>query len=275
MKLAQLSTTEQVERAIKKYVHQVPGPAYRSGAGIVSFPSSGFSYRIASTKVGRQLIAYSKSEYQLELRADWDDYVTDIQDQFLILPFEESIIEAARLKVRHPQVRGVIRPVSVDMVLSTRDGRLFAIEAKASPKFFTGPKTKKRQQRIDLQAACCRRKGYEFVLAFGSTLDYEVTKNLRLLKYHVLHARQGTSALATRIATDYLPRRANSNASLSTLVDRCSSKFGRHEKVILGAIYFAIWRQLLRVDLRAPLRLDSPLRWTDHPSMWVELPWSR
>lgn len=274
MRLANDATLPQVERAIKKYVNQCEGRDYRSGASVMQFSSRGFRYRSWSHKAQRAILCFSKGEYEVNLRTEFHDCYLETRDQWLHLPLDRSIEIASHLRVRHPQVRQVLRPVSTDFLVTCARRIFRAIEVKYSPEYFDHPrKGRNRIDRIALQRELHASEGQTFDVVFRSDLNREVSKNLRLLKSRVIPSSPQVDRMVGNAAeVSSKAWRVRSGRSLGSIVQIVGERLGVNEDRSLRLVYSALWTSKLAVDMRTLILLDDPLVSTDHPTNGVELP---
>lgn len=265
-------TLEHVQRALLQ-VNQDPGPDYKSGARAFDFRTSGFTFRAHSLKCCRDVLCFSRGEYDFFLRAEFEPMVRSIRDQFLWLNLGESAAIAARHGFHHPQRRGVLRPVNCDFLLSLATGTELAVEVKYSPAFFEEPrKGRRRRRRVELQQAVFAVRDAPLVVVYRAQLNPTVTQNLRALKHHARHlptSLQARVSDAAEVASRFIQRR--SRPRYGELVERLEDSFGLNSARASNLAGTVIWRRMLPVDLRRGLTFEQPIVQTDAPDLHAGL----
>lgn len=98
--------------------------AYKPFFYIRDIPSEGRSTAVEGLKLPRTHNYFSDVEYHYHLLAEYSDLVLEIQEQYALLPREETRIIAEQLDIDHPiySATGVQRVLTSDLVLSAKNG---------------------------------------------------------------------------------------------------------------------------------------------------------
>jgi len=121
-----LLTQDGIDRHIRKGYGQGKGPNYKPWLEIRHIPSLGKSSRPYGKKTGRIHHLLSQLELHYFYMLEWSDEVLDIQEQYPLLPRQETELIAETLGVNHPKhPRGQAPQVmTTDFLITTRSGIL-------------------------------------------------------------------------------------------------------------------------------------------------------
>lgn len=103
------------EKRIKEGRGQHSGSDYQPWVRVQDFSSIGQSNRDLGWKTGRQHDLLSQIERNYFLNLEWSSVVVDIQEQFPLLPLEETQAIANHCRITHP----IIRETNEPFVLTT------------------------------------------------------------------------------------------------------------------------------------------------------------
>lgn len=109
-KRSRVVTQERVDWRIKEGRGQGSGVDYQPWIKVQDFYSSGQSNRDLGWKTGRQHDLLSQGEFNYFLILEWSDVVTDIQEQFPLLPLEKTLSIARHCGIPHPVNRETKEP---------------------------------------------------------------------------------------------------------------------------------------------------------------------
>lgn len=113
------------ERQIKEGRGQGAGADYLSWIHVRDFSSQGKVSRFKSWKSGRTIQCLSGLETAFAYLLEWSDDVVDYYEQFPLLPLQETLELAERLRVRVPVDNGEPRVRTTDFVIDVKvDGEL-------------------------------------------------------------------------------------------------------------------------------------------------------
>jgi hypothetical protein len=112
------------EDLVQKWIRQGHGQGfgkyYQPFYKVRDVPSKGRSHRVWGLKNNRIQEYFSDTEYAPNLLSEFAPIVTDIREQFALLPREETMAIAYDLGIRHPAYPGTSTPIvmTTDLVLS-------------------------------------------------------------------------------------------------------------------------------------------------------------
>lgn len=105
---------------INKGHGQGVGENYQPFFKVRDVPSTGRSHRVWGLKNGRIQEYLSDTEYAPNVLAEYSPHVSDIREQFALLPWEETQEIAKELGVKHPVYPGTTTPIvmTTDLVVT-------------------------------------------------------------------------------------------------------------------------------------------------------------
>lgn len=104
------ATQRRHEKRIKEGRGQSSGMDYQPWSRVQDFSSRGQSNRDLGWKTGRQHDFHSQGERNYFLNLEWSQAVTDIQEQFPLLPLEKTLAIAKHCGIPHPANRETKEP---------------------------------------------------------------------------------------------------------------------------------------------------------------------
>lgn len=255
-----------IKRAERWYAH---GYAERTGADYEPFlkvrevPSRGRSHRIPSWTVGRLHHVLSDLEAGCFYIADYTPDITDIREQYPLLPLEETQAIALALGTKHPAIRGKPHVMTTDFLLTYGKGRLRPLSVKYAVDF---DKTRTREKSEIERVYWARR-----TLTLQFATDYQVPKSL-LLAIQWAHTYRTPDGIDTTpfsmedVLAALDARLRNDPATPLTAVCAANDlEFGFPPGVSLTATRHAIANRRWDLDLRRGIDTLKPLPWRAEP----------
>lgn len=125
MSKRKVKSFRQVENWLLKGHGQGHGPEFRPFFKVRDVPSQGRSHRVEGIKTNRIHEYLSDNEYFPHVLCEFASYVTDIREQFALLPWEEPQEIAEQLGIRYPTYPGTTIPIvmTTDIVASLSENR--------------------------------------------------------------------------------------------------------------------------------------------------------
>jgi hypothetical protein len=117
-------TEKWINKRIKDGYGQGTGENYKPWLKVQDFSSLGRVHRIKGWKHGRVHHLFSDLERNIFLYYEWSPHVSDIREQFPLLPVEETVEIAAEIGVRHPIDSNTKHPIvlTTDFLLTVENG---------------------------------------------------------------------------------------------------------------------------------------------------------
>lgn len=149
------------------------GFEYEPFIRIQDISSRGTSSRIKGWKHGRQHDLLSGLEKAYFFQLEWADGVSDIREQFPLLPQTATQTLAKELGVKHPSYQGADTVMTTDFVISF-NGKLFARSVKEAHEILD-PRT---AEKLDLERAFWVAKGVDWKLVTEDVARNALSENV-------------------------------------------------------------------------------------------------
>lgn len=243
---------------------QGEGDNYTPWAKVRDVPSLGRSTRIVALRHKRIHHLYSDVETGHFLQADFAPGVTEIREQFALMPREETVEIAAELGLRHPTYRGTQVPIVMTSDLcvlrETQVGGSFVLCVKRDEALQPDAKGLKRTlEKLLIEKYYWDRRGVPWRLVSQRHFDATQVRNLALLRPS---GKLWRSEEGGKRAAEFAER-VMASGWRDLPMRRLLEATGWGEQQAFETLGHAIWRRLLPVDLTHPLNLERPLQWLE------------
>lgn len=161
-------TKEWIERRIREGRGSGSGADYKPWLVIQDFSSLGRAHRMKGWKHGRVHHLFSDLERNVFLHYLYPRSVTDIREQFPLLPVEETVEIAREMGVRHPTDPRTKHPIvmTTDLLVSARQGLLGTYQP-LTVKYFNDLQKTRTLEKLEIErrywAAAGRNLGLKIV----------------------------------------------------------------------------------------------------------------
>lgn len=243
-----LETLEDYERAIAHGYGLGFGNSYKPWLRVKDVPSRGRSGKHRSLTVGRIHQTLSDLETRTLFLADFCEEVTDIREQFPIIPMDSAQLLAKNLGINYPK-----HPKSKIPIVLTTDF-LLTLKNKGKPSYLAisvKPTSELKKRRVcellDLERVYWQSLGIDWKLATEYNLSEEIHENLVWISAPLKSEEKTHLEEATFIKISKLipPGRHSINSILEVVGKNL--RVSEHEaKYILCS---AIWHKKLEIDL--------------------------
>ncbi|WP_420467182.1 hypothetical protein [Panacagrimonas sp.] len=270
---------EDVDRYLDEKVSVGGDTPYRSGVSINDFNSFGICNRVYDPRSDQTQLFLSNGEYGYNDLILFDQRIISSEEQRPVLEMLETRTLALELGIAHPREGKVLIPFRTDHYLKLRrkpGGPILevAVEVKEQ-KALKGKKGRRIREKKELLEIFFEVHGAQYLLVFKETLDQQVLKNLRFLRYG---SAGNLTWKATRSIRSFAEcfcqtwsRRPRS--TLDELAARAANELGFSRDTSLQLFQVAARRKFIPVDLRHRVLPILPLVKTDHPDLGVTFPW--
>ena len=259
-------TIEQVSRWIADGYGQGEGRNYKPFFHVRDVPSSGRSSMVQGLITGRTHHYLSDIEYHYHVLIEHFQDVTDIREQFALLPWGETLEIARALGNRHPKYPGTKTPIVMtsDLVVSFRRDEcpLAVVSVKPAERLKSDRrKFKRTAEKLLIEMTYWQRRNTPWLLRTEKQLPMNRVANLDRfrksmsapeLDHLMCHFKAFLVAFekeweAHMLFGELLPRLSN---RLNLTVDNCHDLLGR-----------AVWAHRLDIDLDScVISEDLPIR---------------
>lgn len=217
-------------------------------------PSLGRSAIDLGLKTGRNHHYLSDIEYAYHVLAEYSIHVTDIREQFALLPWDETQQIAEELGIRHPCYPGTTTPIVIttDIVLTTQvaENQTIALSIKLSDEIELGnPKAQRTLEKLLIEKTYWERRSIPWLLCTEKQLPANRAYNLDFFR-NTMQRRELDflnplqQEFAAQICQMWEP-----NLSLLALLIRLETKFKVTKDEAFTLLGRAVWLRLIPVDL--------------------------
>ena len=231
---------------------------YQPFLTVWDFPSRGRSHRIQSNTVGRIHHLFSDLERAAFYALD-NSGVTDIREQYPLLPMSETSAIANALDYRPPSFAGQLTVMTTDLLVTWPDGAHEAYAVKHSEDLLR-PRTK---QKLEIEAEYWRRRSIPWKVLTEHELSTPRIAALGWLhRYHDPRSVPLTGANLERVTATVASRiLKNQQQALATLCSDCDDQLALEPGTALAVARHAIAIGAWPVNLDMGLNPMRPLRW--------------
>ena len=257
-----------VQRWIAKGCGQGIGRKYSPFLKVRDVPSRGRSSMVPGLTVSRDHHYLSDLEYYCHLLAEFDPDVTDIREQYALLPWEETQEIAEALGIRHPIYPGTKTPVVMTSDLVRTHGK-----AKEGPLSYSvlsvkpfseidpeNPRTKNVRNKLLIEEMYWKIRGIPWDLVTEREIPVTRAKNLDRLWLSV--TAKELDRLNPHWNKFLIAFEANwrPNRTLFEILEQTAIKIGLTPENCYTLFARATWLRLLPVDLDSEkIHHDLPL----------------
>ena len=220
-------TEVSIEKAIQAGRGKGQGKDYSPWLEIHQVPSLGKSSRIKGWKTGRIHHLLSQLELHYMYLCEWNDNITDIREQYPLLPREDIQTICKELGIPHPKDprTGINIVMTTDFVLTDTDGRLHAKTIKPSKDL----ESERVVQKLEIERVFWEQQGATWKILTEQELSVEKAKSIEWLHSKRLvedmapitpkEIHRARIWLETRIANGF-------QVKLSDICSRCDEELG-------------------------------------------------
>ena len=167
-------TEKRVAKLLASGCGQGHGADYTPFIKVGDFASSGRVHRVKSQTHGRVVHLFSDMELDVFRKFDGRPDVVDIREQYPLCR-AETLVVADALGVRPPAAHGVDVPVTTDILVDFRGGRLVAIAVKPASELGR----RRVLEKLEVERTAWTRRGVDWKLVVGSDVPRAERLNMQ------------------------------------------------------------------------------------------------
>ncbi len=257
-----------IAKLVKAGRGQGRGRDYTPWLDVRSFSSLGYVSRVRGWKTGREHHLMSNLETDLFYLLDWSERVTDVREQFPLLPVEETVAIAEALGVRHPfDARSKLPIVLTTDFLVTMQGQPRDVEVARTVKPASELESVRTLEKFRIELQYWRSRNVQWSIVTDATLPRAAVENIKWVHpYLDLSGQQNIPPFSLpkidAVLRDFLQR----GHSLSASAQACDDKLGLSPGTSLTLVRHLIatrqWvvDMTVRIDPTAPLKVMNPMQ---------------
>ncbi|MGF1535391.1 MAG: TnsA endonuclease C-terminal domain-containing protein [Elainellaceae cyanobacterium] len=253
--------TTQVKR-LKEGRGQGRGSDYLPWLHIQDVPSQGLASRVKGWRHGRVHHFLSDLEIRYFYTLEWATNVSDIREQFPLLPLEETIEIAEACNFRHPTDPQTQEPIvmTTDFNITLRQDVGFTDQVRTI-KSATDLMSTRTLEKLEIERQYWERRDVSWGIVTDKEIPTVLAENVKWL-----HPYRFISDLAP--LTEYEVQRINNfltplvlanETSLTEVTAICDDRLGLTPGTSLAVARYLIANRQWRVNMNQPIQPKSPL----------------
>lgn len=257
-------TQADIDRYIQQGYGQGMGIDYKPWLRVQDVPSRGRSRKIQGFKIDRIYHLLSDLEYAYFLALEFSEGVTDIREQFPLLPVSDAQSIAQSLGIRYPLYAGTQLPfvLSTDFLVTFRDQnggtRVAARTIKYASDFDSGPRLQRMLEKFEIERHFWAERDVDWAIVTDKILPPALIHNLQWVRAGIQNdpALTATPLLANFL--DALQSVEVDGRTLAGTIRRAGDLMRIPYRDALQVFKHLVWHKYIRLDLRT-----TPLKLTD------------
>jgi hypothetical protein len=256
------STPESIARRIAEGRGQGVGCNYLPWHEVQDFPSRGVIHRPFGLKSKRVHHLFSDLEFRVFLIYDLLPCILDIREQYPLLPLEETLEIARKLKVKHPVDPAIGYPVvmTTDFLLKLKLRRQLLFHARTI-KYSEDMDDLRVQEKFMIERIYFCRREIDWGYVTEQDVPVELAENAALVHpFYFLSDLYPLTEKEVRRVSFYLTGRVRQEElPLISVLGDCDQIFGLPPGKSFSVACHLIARKVWHVDLRRPIKPDERL----------------
>lgn len=256
-------TWELIRKRIAQGRGQGEGASYCPWHLIQDFPSHGRSHRIKGLTVGRVHHLFSDLEANAFLIFDLPlNKITDIREQYPLLPVEETLEIAERIGIKHPADPYTKVPVimTTDFLLTIKRGLITVYHARTT-KYAVDLEGQRVIDKFKIERLYWRARDVNWGYVTEKSIPMQVVENARFFRpyYFVTDLYPLTKKEISRIGFELTKRMRECAMPFHEIATDCDQKFGLAHGRSLAVARHLLARGVWKVDLYKPINFCERL----------------
>lgn len=237
------------------------GKHYRPWLDVKNVPSQGLSHRIKGTKTQREHQLMSNGERDCFYVFEWSEKITDIREQYPLLPLEATIAIAEELGVKHPSYQGNPIVMTTDFMLTVAEGfkkvnvaRTFKTTSELNAK------ADRILEKLEIERVYWQSKNIDWALITEREIPTNLAINARLLLQEGNLEGYPLSNSDIDTIASWLTSRINHRyTSLRQVTLDCDKTLGFEFGTSLRVAYYLMLTHYWEVDMNILIQPDTQL----------------
>jgi hypothetical protein len=251
-----------IKKRIQEGRGQGIGSDYKPWLTIQEVASLGLVTREKGWKTNRLHQMLSKLELAYFYVLEWASPVSDIREQYPLLPLEETVRIAQEAGIRHPIDPRTRHPavMTTDFLVTVRQG----IQAKycaRTIKYARDLQSKRTIEKFEIERRYWQARNIDWGIVTELDIPTNLTRNVEVLHdYRSLADRLTLSDGEIREVAEVLTRQMmNTESSLRRVTADCDRRLGLELGSSLAIAYHLLANQQWQIDMDKPLSVSEKL----------------
>lgn len=251
-----------IKRWLKEGRGTGEGRFYIPWLKIQDFSSKGRCHRIPDWKNGRLHHLFSDFEERVFYLYSWSEKVTDIREQYPLLPIEETLDIAQNLGIRRPESRKTSCPVvlTTDFLLTVPDStgkKYIARTAKYSSELLNPRAIKK----LEIERQYWAARNVDWAVVTETDLPKTAFHNIKLFyQYYSVNSLFPLNVSEIKAASEWITKEVlNSDKPLRNITKEADALFGFEGGKSINISLHLLARKCWEIDINKPFRPSQNL----------------
>lgn len=233
---------------------------YKPWLTVRDVPSRGRSSRDKGWKTGRTHHFLSLLELYYYLTLEWSRIVTDIREQYPLLPIDDTLAIADSLGIKHPTHPKTKEPVvmTTDFYISLQNESGY-FERARTVKYAKDLSHRRTLEKLEIERRYWEVRGTDWGIVTEHEIPLELVKNIDFL-HDAWHLPEYMSEqnifpiaeLLTRLVTEQ-------HQPLNELTALSDKQLDLKGGISLKVVYYLLSTRQWRIDMNSPIDPDQPL----------------
>ncbi len=233
---------------------------YKPWLTVRDVPSHGRSSRDKGWKTGRTHHFLSMLELLYYFILEWSSMVTDIREQYPLLPIDDTLAIADSLGIKHPTHPKTKEPVvlTTDFYISLRN-ESGSFEHTRTVKYAKDLSNRRTLEKLEIERRYWEVRGIDWGIVTEQEIPTELAKNVDFLhdawhlpKYMPEKSISPIAELLTRLVVEQ-------HQPLNELTAISDKQLGLKGGTSLKVAYYLLATRQWRIDMNIPIDPDQPL----------------
>jgi hypothetical protein len=238
------------------------GSDYQPWLVIQDVPSQGLATRIKGWKTERTHHFLSKLELNYFYVLEWSPIVTDIREQYPLLPLEETLAIAEECGFRHPTVPKTQEPVvmTTDFLITVPQS-LEITEQARTVKNTKDLQVRRTLEKLEIERRYWQNRNIDWGIVTPAEIPHVLAQNVDWL--HPFFRTEDISCLIeldiSYITAALTLRVTQPHLSLAKIAADCDDKLGQRPGTSLSLVRHLIANRKWQVDMNKTIQPSEPL----------------
>lgn len=251
-----------IERRIQEGRGQGHGPDYRPWLTIQDVASQGLVTREKGWKTSRVHHMLSKLELAYFYVLEWAPLVSDIREQYPLLPIAETLAIAQEIGIRHPTDPQTQQSVvmTTDFLITVRSGTQ-ARDYARTIKYAQDLQSRRTIEKFEIERRYWQARNVDWGIVTDNEIPMALAKNVELLhEYRYLADRVSLAEDEFQAVAIQLTRQTKrTNTPLKRVALDCDRHFGLEPGTGLTIAYHLMASRRWQINMEEPLTVSEKL----------------
>ncbi|MFB2839102.1 TnsA endonuclease N-terminal domain-containing protein [Floridanema evergladense] len=265
-KRSRSSSSAVIEKRLKEGRGQGQGKAYNPWLHIQDVASQGLASRIKGWKTSRVHHLLSKLETEYFYVLEWSDIVSDIREQYPLLPLAETLAIAEQLNIPHPSDPHSKEPVvmTTDFLITSQRNFLNPIAQARTIKYAKDLQSPRTLEKLEIERHYWQKRDIDWGIVTEREIPKTVVENIKWL--HPYFDAAGLLPLTqkdlARIESVLTPQVIEANSSLTNITALCDDQLGIEPGTSLSVVRYLLANRRWATNMNKPIRPSKKLEIT-------------